>query len=1181
MTSEPSEGEETEQVEEETEQAVEPEEEEFSFDRPDPGLLRGTTTLGLRRILEPASSEESLTTDSGYGSTERIPSESKQEAEAKKAENDYRANEKYRHTSQQILEGFERTIKDSELNATYNTIMQYGSPPTKKDQTCAYYTKKALESLKQTGSFRNEREAYKAYKKNLRMALATPEYKNHPNSPIAQLLNALSYAEFTQVNVSGFTESVAQKMAEQEGFQPTKAPSTEGWPKEIQQQGHLSFFASQLHNLRPFHAAIRNKAQLLPKIRGAVTFLDFDPSLRGNPANVKFQVFNRTGQLITNIRTPTPTDNTGKVSPEFKAFLRHLRANDQKYAMINLQNREKPSRAKQSAGLAGEYIRSRNLENLAKDPEFRDTLTVFTLDKNSPFFQQLPSKMDLNQAIDRLKTTALPDRVKTWKKMLSQRKEHLALARELSSYAESHNCLNALPKSFQQAAPDFMKTFMEQLTSNHSGFHLPESWKSEEKTKQLQSILEMVHETAFNKKDSLTPAERQDFIEIAYIFLADFYVKETGATFYNESCKDCIDRGGGANWAMFTFLTMLEIFRDEPRDVSAALDRRIATLPAKFEEDAIFAKKRPAIFERVERAEGAFLQLLKAAKKRPEVIQEWTKQLHFRELKLESNSAQATKDPDLSTPSKKPRLQPPSLLVFPTDKKVTSLEEYAETYNTLVGRSIAVPLETDDEIEKTKKTDIEAIDLIAKDLNRNQTTVINGKDYLKDLTGITDQHERIAKSEELANKIANDLNQLFNGDTAQVSRALKVLGQNAAGATTEVIKQKFMPDSGEPPILFSNEQPLSIFLHAQDEASLERPESAHAWTVEVVSTFDLNSIDEGGEQFNIGQIRAYHTIDGPSGKGFVRLEIIEPLKNLPIKVGKEPTLSSSRAGRQKPKPVTSQESPTVLERVRGFVQNLFTRSSSQPAPAPQQRDEPMSSAQPPVEGRAGLVEGLRHAGQRISQAAHGLFQRVKNSHLFAQKNREPAPLQPSAVFQVILPPLPEQQELVLSACQAYFSQPDVYETEGIFRKQGGAKKVAELTSSMLQAHTPTLADELKEASPVDVANALKRFMKECHPFEQQVEDELLAVDLEDQENAIKELRIIVDESPNTSALRLMFSIFRTTAEHSEENKMKSSNLAISTIGSFTNDVSNLNKSSKLTACIAFMIDHYDQIFQSD
>jgi hypothetical protein len=526
---------------------------------------------------------------------------------------DWRANEKYRLVGSQIRKGLGEMLAPSEsLEKDFNAdvrnlkdilskrLMQIKEAPANGSSSdlCEHYIALAFYALENPQKFDNERQAFKEYKIQMREALNTEFYVKNPESPHAKLLNKLAFAEYAYVHVQGFTESVAQRSAEIGNFKSKPIPVVESNLSLLtpDQQKHVHSLKQVLSDLEEYHHAIQNYSNspegIASTLRGEIFCLGLDSVMQGNPANVKFKVEDSQGHEITNVRTPSPTGKDGQVNPEFKAFLRELKARNQSYAMINLQDRTIPTWEKYLTNRNGENLRAGNLEALQNDPEFADMFTCFTLDKNSLFFKQ-----------------SNPD---------------------------------------PMPADLFKTEFMKNLEDPLSGFYIPRKFMNDERRAEIQRKLDMVHRTVFNNNDLLSQKERQDFIEVAYIFLADYYVKETNASFYNESCKDCIDRGGGANWTMMTLLIILEIFDPARKhNASSGLSVRIQNLPADLEADAIWARKRPVISERLERAHGAIDAMVKALEQNPSLCTEWSKELNLKKLILKADTAQTTEDPAL------------------------------------------------------------------------------------------------------------------------------------------------------------------------------------------------------------------------------------------------------------------------------------------------------------------------------------------------------------------------------------------------------------------------------------------------------------------------------------------------------------------------------------------------------
>ena len=127
---------------------------------------------------------------------------------------------------------------------------------------------------------------------------------------------------------------------------------------------------------------------------------------------------------------------------------------------------------------------------------------------------------------------------------------------------------------------DFKKRFVEEFVE-HESYRLPEELKAELK-EDAGKILDFLYETMFKGKEearleevhqsknyefftpesdtpeglSLSRAQRKDMIEHLNSLLTLKLVQRTGATSFNITCKDAIDRGG-KNTGMFTFWRLL------------------------------------------------------------------------------------------------------------------------------------------------------------------------------------------------------------------------------------------------------------------------------------------------------------------------------------------------------------------------------------------------------------------------------------------------------------------------------------------------------------------------------------------------------------------------------------------------------------------------------------------------
>jgi hypothetical protein len=254
--------------------------------------------------------------------------------------------------------------------------------------------------------------------------------------------------------------------------------------------------------------------------------------MQGNPPFGKFKL-QVGGISVTNLRMSSPTIGV-EINPEFKGYLRALKTRKEKHLYINLQQAHGGSNA-------GENERSEAFRRLSLELEFKDTLTLVTLDKNTSFYGQ--------------------------KDTFGQEK-----------------------MSFKT----FKDTFISRISSSDSGFYLPETIGEITKEQVLNifgTMLDDIHKNYFDGREKLTVEERQNMIEIAYNLMITKFIQLSGAKYYNNSCKDCIDRGGGANALMNNTVAFL---KQDTKDLDLLQTMTFS--------DALWARKREIIYERLERS---------------------------------------------------------------------------------------------------------------------------------------------------------------------------------------------------------------------------------------------------------------------------------------------------------------------------------------------------------------------------------------------------------------------------------------------------------------------------------------------------------------------------------------------------------------------------------------------------
>lgn len=95
----------------------------------------------------------------------------------------------------------------------------------------------------------------------------------------------------------------------------------------------------------------------------------------------------------------------------------------------------------------------------------------------------------------------------------------------------------------QIPSQDFIHTFLNQMTAKNGNFfwshHLnPLSWE-----KELETIVNHIYRQFFNHQQTLTRAERQDFIELTYLSILDHLIEKWHPSSTNISCRQGMDRG--------------------------------------------------------------------------------------------------------------------------------------------------------------------------------------------------------------------------------------------------------------------------------------------------------------------------------------------------------------------------------------------------------------------------------------------------------------------------------------------------------------------------------------------------------------------------------------------------------------------------------------------------------------
>ncbi|MBS0604347.1 MAG: hypothetical protein JSS60_04825 [Verrucomicrobia bacterium] len=225
----------------------------------------------------------------------------------------------------------------------------------------------------------------------------------------------------------------------------------------------------------------------------------FDPIAQLNQPSQLFTVASNE-MHISCIRIPSPTSqlNTAKaeIVDEFCGFIRSLASvkRNQRHLLINLQDR--------TSWL--DHARCTAIEEIQKNKEFKGTLMVVTLPKNTDFYMQSGAYIEWDDA------------------------------------------------------QEFMKLVKEQVESGElCGFYFPPEIDQKELIKFTGEAIKTVHAVFFAGKDRLVHKNRLDFIEIFYQLLTLKVIQDFKPDTLSFTCKDAVDTGAAASAEMFAFLRMM------------------------------------------------------------------------------------------------------------------------------------------------------------------------------------------------------------------------------------------------------------------------------------------------------------------------------------------------------------------------------------------------------------------------------------------------------------------------------------------------------------------------------------------------------------------------------------------------------------------------------------------------
>ncbi len=225
----------------------------------------------------------------------------------------------------------------------------------------------------------------------------------------------------------------------------------------------------------------------------------FDPLLQQSHPSLLYQVHNEIFKT-TVVKMPGPTHQIKidevEVSKLFEGFFRAVKSKnkDTNYLLFNLQDR---------TGWK-EHTRAKFIETLPEKKAFKDHLLVCTIPCDTAFYHQS------------------------------------------EDYEQIHD------------AVDFKKMFLEQVESEKDcGFCYSEILSSSKAKTFSKKSIEIIHEHFFGSKEILSQKNRQDFIQIFYLFFILKIMDTAKATHMSFSCKDAVDLGPAFSASLFSLVKIL------------------------------------------------------------------------------------------------------------------------------------------------------------------------------------------------------------------------------------------------------------------------------------------------------------------------------------------------------------------------------------------------------------------------------------------------------------------------------------------------------------------------------------------------------------------------------------------------------------------------------------------------
>lgn len=448
----------------------------------------------------------------------------------------------------------------------------------------------------------SNKKRYKYFLKYLRAAIVSPYYqvnkfKKNPGT-LVQSIQKLCFNFYMGTEIDDFLNQMSlfvseaellNKFKEQSDILVNQNSGSDIKPfNSFRSSSYLSLILAEIRKTERWYFNItENKSifdiKVFEKIKnvllGTLIWAPFDPTAMGNITYKKFDMTLRHRKDAMHfIRMASPTIGSNSdtiISPEFLGYLDYLKNHKKTHTYFNYQDNYKLkassitnlSRLGKIMGIANETHRAKQLESLNYNNDYKDTIQVVTLAKNSNFYWQNGDQP--NQA------------------------------------------------------DEFKNKFIRKIFhEERKGYFFPRNLLNNDFKNNIREILDSIHNLVFSNREKLSFEERQDFIEIAYYFISGLISKDSFSV--NHTCKSGIDRAGGANALIYTATLIQYILENE--DLTQEMHQEILLLihkvPSQLLSDALFNKGREIKFERLDRFIQVTSRLVKFAFKEQEKFKE-------------------------------------------------------------------------------------------------------------------------------------------------------------------------------------------------------------------------------------------------------------------------------------------------------------------------------------------------------------------------------------------------------------------------------------------------------------------------------------------------------------------------------------------------------------------------------